>query len=421
MVNDNFLRIDSITRINHTISISFNVSNELKRFFNTFSFEYSCEDAEYIPNSVLVIPFVCNVIPLVWLTDSVLYLKELDSSFYKSIDEFKKGYIQMYPMLSFRGDIQVESLENNEYVPERNLVLFSGGVDALTTTLRHKDENIELLTLWGSADFPLDDNRGWRIQWENIKYNASQLNLIPHYMRTNFYEFIPSWGNDYHDLIGSVGKKEEISWWHEMQHGIGIIGHAAPYAYLYKIGVVYIASSFDNTRKNYTCASDPVIDNYVRFGSSKVVHDAYELTRQKKVQYIVSECMNNNYRFNIHVCLRQYQENNCCECEKCYRTILSLLAEGQDPQRYGFDQYDIRKILYDIKYRFYFVEGAIYYYKQIQNRIIENRENVKEPKLIKWAMNTNLDRINLNYRKILRPYLSAIRLFITNIIKTNEK
>ncbi len=417
----NWLRIDSIVRVDKTIRISFNASNEMKRYFNTFSFDYSCEGAECIPNSILVIPFVCNVIPLVWLTDSVLYLKELDSSFYKSIDDFKRGYTQMYPMLSFRGDVQVESLEYNEYVPERNLVLFSGGVDALTTTLRHKDENIELLTLWGSADFPLDDDRGWSIQWDNIQYNASQLKLTPHFIRTNFYEFIPSWGDDYYKLIQAVGNRAEISWWHEIQHGIGIIGHAAPYAYIKKVGIVYIASSFDNTRENYTCASDPIIDNHVKFGSSKVVHDAYEITRQNKVKYIVAECIRNNYQFNIHVCLRQYQKNNCCECEKCYRTILSFLAEGEEPAKYGFDSYNVSKILYDIKYRLYFVEGAIYYYKQIQNRIIENIDNVKDSQLIKWAQKTNLDRINLNYRKVLRPYLSAIRIFVNKLFMKNEK
>ena len=416
MIDHSFIKVGTITRKDEMVIIPFTVSSDLEKYFNSFSFEYSCKEADKVPDSILIIPFVCNTLPLVWLTDSVLELATLDTNFHDSISEFKKGYIQMYPMLSFKGKIKIDALVKNEYVPERNIVLFSGGIDAITTTLRHKNENIELLTLWGSADFPLNDNRGWDIQWNNIKHNASQLNLTPHYIRTNFYEFIPSWEQDYKELIKPL-EKEGVSWWHEIQHGIGIIGHAAPYAYLKKVGIVYIASSYDESQKPYTCASDPTIDNFVQFASSKVIHDAYELTRQDKVGYIVSECDENKYRFNIHVCLKQYQENNCCKCEKCYRTMLSLLAEGKNPKIYGFDKSETKDILYDLKYKINLSEERIFVLKQIQNRIIENSINIKDPLLIEWAINTNLDRININYRKILRPYLSAIRIFITHIFK----
>jgi hypothetical protein len=159
----------------------------------------------------------------------------------------------------------------------------------------------------------------------------------------------------------------------------------------------------------------------VKFGSSKVVHDAYELTRQDKVGYIVSECVENGYQFNIHVCLKQYQENNCCKCEKCYRTILSLLAEGQNPKEYGFEECDVKDILYNLKYKINLSEERIFVFKQIQKRIIENQENVKESQLIRWAQKTNIDRINLNYRKTLRPYLSAIRIFASKIFRKHGK
>lgn len=416
MVEQSFIKVDAIIRKDDIVCIPFSVSHGMEKYFNTFSFEYSIAENNSIPDSILLIPFVCNVIPLTWLTDSVLILKELDEAFSQSIDDFKRGYAQMYPMLAFKGNIRVGTLVKNDYIPTKNLVLFSGGVDAITTTLRHKNEDIELLTLWGSADFPLDDVRGWNIQWNNIEYNTSQLKLTPHYMRTNFYEFIPSWSEQYKELIVDIGK-EGISWWHEIQHGIGIIGHAAPFAFLNKVGVIYIASSYDESQKPYTCASDPTIDNNVRFGSSKIVHDAYELTRQDKVGYIVSECVENKYKFNIHVCLKQYQDTNCCKCEKCYRTIMSLLAEGQDPNEYGFEKSNIKDILYDLKYKINLSEERIFVFKQIQDRIIENRANVRESKLVEWAMKTNLDKINLNFRKILRPYLSTIRVFVCNIFR----
>lgn len=38
-------------------------------------------DISDIPNSILAIPFVSNVIPLVWITDSTILINELDESF----------------------------------------------------------------------------------------------------------------------------------------------------------------------------------------------------------------------------------------------------------------------------------------------------------------------------------------------------
>lgn len=289
--------INDISTANNVVYISFTVDKNIDKYFRKKNFIYSCSGCEIVPKSILVIPFVCNVLPIIWLTNSNLIIKELDKTFFNSIQEFKKGYINMYPQLEFKGNITANELIDNYYEPEVNLVLFSGGIDAICTVLRHQYENLNLLTLWGSADFPTNDTKGWNIQWENIKYNAKQLGFTPYYIKTNFCDFIPLWGKELFNLIKPV----HGGWWHEMQHGIGILGHAAPYSYIHKIGKVYIASSFDESRKSYTCASDPTIDNFVAFGSTKVVHDGYEWNRQDKIHYIVKESHKRkhsaNYRY----------------------------------------------------------------------------------------------------------------------------
>ena len=30
--------------------------------------------------------------------------------------------------------------------------------------------------------------------------------------------------------------------------------------------------------------------------------------------------------------------DNCCMCEKCYRTMAGLWAEGENPENYGFSR-----------------------------------------------------------------------------------
>ncbi len=74
-------------------------------------------------------------------------------------------------------------------------------------------------------------------------------------------------------------------WWHGFQHGIQVIGHAAPITCLMGKSTVYFASSFTSKEKGIiTCASDPTIDNHLRFCQVKVVHDGYEFDRQDKVR-----------------------------------------------------------------------------------------------------------------------------------------
>ena len=84
-------------------------------------------------------------------------------------------------------------------------------------------------------------------------------------------------------LTKLVEKYANDDWWHGFQHGIGLIGHAAPLAYLFNIDNLYIASSYTIKDKGkVTCASDPTIDNYVKFSDCHVIHDGYEYGRQEK-------------------------------------------------------------------------------------------------------------------------------------------
>lgn len=90
-------------------------------------------------------------------------------------------------------------------------------------------------------------------------------------------------------------------WWHGFQHGIGLIGQAAPIAFNHKLKSVYIVSTF-TIKDKVTCASDPIIDNFVEFCGWKTIHDGYESTRQDKVHKISRFVKNTGVDVNLRVC-----------------------------------------------------------------------------------------------------------------------
>ena len=42
-----------------------------------------------------------------------------------------------------------------------------------------------------------------------------------------------------------------------------------------------------------------------------------------------------NKPYPIRVC--SFNDHNCCECEKCFRTILGIVAEGSEVKDFGFN------------------------------------------------------------------------------------
>ena len=58
------------------ITVSFLPSKELQPFFhysNSFYAEYS-ENIEEVPCSCAIIPFLANILPIIWLVDAYLYI-----------------------------------------------------------------------------------------------------------------------------------------------------------------------------------------------------------------------------------------------------------------------------------------------------------------------------------------------------------
>ncbi|MBQ6995540.1 MAG: hypothetical protein IJN64_13805 [Lachnospiraceae bacterium] len=392
-MESNYIRLNLCEKVNNKVIYHYEVSDSLKHFFNLNEeafIEYTFELTN-IPDSIIAIPFVCNVLPIIWLTNSTLEVHTLDKNFLSHVDEIKQGYMQMYPSLCFQGNIK--TMPESNYVPESKInagCFFSGGVDAYTTLYRHVDEAPALLTIWG-ADIDISDTNGWQIIDSFNKKVAEQLSLTYFPIKSSFRRLL----NFGEQGVSLLLENTPYEYWHDFQHGIAIISHGAPIAYAYGMEKVYIASSFSEQQKGtYVCASDPTIDNYVYFGNTQTIHDGYELTRQDKIAYLV------NYPYstekpNVHVCWISSGGKNCCQCEKCYRTILEIVSEGGNPNEFGFIWNDAsikkckRKHMIEMLLPQYRITS---YYYPIMNRMKEN--NIKDIDKYEWLFRINWDKFN---------------------------
>lgn len=416
-----FIKVSDIKVNGNDANILFTVSPDLEKYFegsHLFKITYDI-DIESTPNSILVVPFVCNILPIVWLTNSTLELESLDSDFYQSIEEIRKGYQSIYPNLNFKKAAIKCNCESYVCNGTKSLCLFSGGVDAFATLFAHIDSHPTLFTIWG-ADIKYEDSKSWQIVKSQVDFVANQYGLDSIYGHCNFRDFINE--SALCQLVYQLGAKDD--WWHGFQHGLGLIGLAAPIAYQYGYASIYIASSFTiRERGVITCASDPRIDNEVRFCGSQVFHDQFEYNRQQKLQHIVEFVNSSRLKVSLRVCWQSWSGKNCCHCEKCYRTICGLIAEGARPNEYGFalSEWDLHRMCFEIRHCLVFSKMLYEFWTEIQNRICTN-PNISLPNDFKWikrhdfssnlkkTMFSKLCRFIIRHDEMLIPHL-IIKIF----------
>ncbi len=392
------ISLEKIEKEDNSVKYIFTYTEGLSKYFSgePFVIHYP-ESIESVPDAILAIPFAVNVLPIVWLTDSTLSLAEIDRDFYESISRFKKGYIDMYPETEWLGKLEIgTTIDCTPSDASGAVALFSGGLDATTTVLRHYEEKPELVVLWG-ADVKYDNAEGWQVMQNGLDKAACSYDLPLYVIRTSFRAF---------DKEGALNadfmSRLKDGWWHGVQHGIAIIGHTAPLMWLHKKKTLYIASSLAASNIGVRCASYPTIDDNVSFFGCNVVHDAFEWNRQDKVHYLVSRQEELKLPISLKVCWESQEGSNCCHCEKCFRTMVGLWAEGADPADYGFS-YNADTIfdeIYDlIALKFPFNESNAYRYKFIQSGIKRNWDKIQKleygPKF-KWMLNFDFDNAEDN-------------------------
>lgn len=409
------IRLQAVIVEGSALRYQFSVTEGLEKFFSgkPFVIEYPV-DISGVPEAVLTVPFVSNVLPIVWLTDSKLILPALDKDFFDCIPNVKKGYETMFPESVFAGEVCPGKIVECGQKGSGCAALFSGGLDATQTLVSHFDEKPHLISIWGS-DIEYSNEAGWKAVHDGIAETAQRFDLPDVVIRSSFRDF---------DNEGELDRRFfgqlKDGWWHGVKHGLALLGHAAPYACCMGLSTVYIASSNCPADGAVRCASNPLTDNHVRFAVCRVVHDGFEYSRQDKVHNVVEFVRKTGQQVTLHACWQSRSGNNCCRCEKCYRTMMALIAEGAEPEAYGFA--DTVRSLKNMRTYLIGEKGltpglAKRQWRYIRNRLLENQEMLADSSYwpdIRWILAADFENIEnekmpLLYR--LRSRLANFRFY----------
>lgn len=404
-----WIRLLKISKERNRISYDFEVSPGLKGYFSGKPFFVEYPDCiEAVPDGVCAVPFVSSVLPMMWICDAVLEVPALDQAFYDCIAQLKKGYEAMYPETVFAGSLQVGEIQ--VCTPEKPggcAAYFSGGLDSVQTLIRHLEEKPDLISIWGS-DVTVDNQEGWAIVRKPIEEYAHNYDLKAVTIRSGFRAFDLEW-----ELDKVYEQQLRSNWWYGVKHGVALLGQSAPYAYVHGLTTIYIASSNSEDEIEIRCASDPTLDNHVRFAACRVIHDGFEFGRQAKVRNIAAYVRRTGEKLPLHVCWESQSGSNCCECEKCYRTMVGLMAEGEDPVNYGFEQGietlgKMRKVLIgDRKIK----ENVAVEWLTVHQAIVRNQDNLRDKpfwKHIKWIVDADFEHPN----EIRLPLAYRLRMWL---------
>ena len=124
---------------------------------------------------------------------------------------------------------------------------------------------------------------------------------------------------------------------------------------------------------DYPWGTLPEIDENVRCSNVSVDHDAYNMTRQDKLNHIVAKCHEENFPPpQMAVCSRPYTVTlNCERCEKCLRTMTGIIVAGGDPRDFGFSfaakgVWELVQQAFD-RFQLTMFESDLYYWQDIRD------------------------------------------------------
>jgi len=346
----------------------YKVSPKIEKYFNKNSPLYIAyqQAVNPVPQSILVIPFLSNMLPISWFAGFDIEVDEVDEDFFNAIKQVKSEFQKQYASYPLAGQLIAKTLVKNKLSGTKSAMLFSGGVDAYATYIRTYQYTPDLITIHG-ADIEIQDHKQWHEFTEFIALEALLKNNTKNYIETNVRTF-------YTYQVELLLK--DIGWWGKVQHGLSLIGSVAPLSFLNNYTQLYIASSYTK-QIEIAWGSTPQIDEKISWAGIRVHHDGYELKRQDKVDLITAFSKKTNTQFKLRVCYSELRsEFNCSHCEKCYRTILGIILNGENPNHYGF-QVDktVYKSMFEVLNIGSASRGMQYFWQELMEKA-KNTENV---------------------------------------------
>ena len=387
--------LTEIERKEHLVYFHFTVSPEIEKYFatKTLFIEYD-RDVTDVPDSILAIPFVSSLLAVSGVLDCNLWVREIDKTFYDCVSRIRQGYREIYDHIPLKGRFAPAIVVRNTLkVPElsatKALLLFSGGADCQATFIRNMAKSPMLCNIQGWYKSLDDEDKAADADWRDIKAFASEYQVPTCFVRSNFARVINNeFDKKYAKVIGD-------NLWHGFLHSMAFIGIAIPVAYQAGIQEIMIASSL-TIGLNFYCASNLTTDGEFRYAEDGfVTHDGFELNRQGKMVVIVKYQQTMGKPFFMRVC--SFNDHNCCECEKCFRTILGIIAEGGNIKDFGFNvegslKQHWEKVLYRRAGLMSFKSEKFIHWPHIKKKMLENYDRIEDKEFVDWFLSFDFDK-----------------------------
>ncbi len=382
--------------------INVRINKEFKKKFlhSDFFARYDNDvDLSKLDYSVQILPCIANLISIIWISGKTYYINSLDEEFYNSMKIVKKIFKRMYPNTAWDGELIPRTLVKNSFISqqkpdekERTALLFSGGLDSITSSLYHRDKKQLLITVNSYPELPLHHKKHLKKRRKELEKWGKKLKI---WGKNNGHEntFIDSNYSDFLNKEVLYHYSPEIPLWRVCTvEGIGWAGLAAP-VMAAKGYQTLLHGSGITWDFNFPAAANPFIDNNIFFSGMRLKHDLFDMHRLGKCEYLANLCKTEAVdRPHIRVCVKRQQEN-CCECRKCICTIIQLVVAGEDPHDYGF-QCNIGKIINkskDFIERYATNATTMWHFMYIQKKI--KKQLVEGEKIhpgLNWLLDYNL-------------------------------
>lgn len=340
------LVIDEVWAEGSTVRSSISAPPACRQFFTDEDFfvEYDV-DLAGVPEALLAVPVLAQVAPVAWAVGADVRVPVVDRRFLDSLGTVEGVLREMYPTFVSGGTVAADDVAGPTEAPRDPAsvgMLFTGGVDSLATYVRHRDEDPVLVNVQGWV-VGIDERDQWEHTKRRIEAYGRRFGVDARFVRSNMLSFL-----DRTRLTVEFDHLHDGGWYSAVGGGLGLLGLCAPMTAALDMGRLYIAAThwegfpappvvdhWDGAAMPW--GSHPDIDDSVAWGSTTLVHDGFDLTRQERIGVIADYIEAVDDGLPVRSCADSATAGNCSSCEKCLRTALGLALEGVDPNRHGFE------------------------------------------------------------------------------------
>lgn len=395
------LILDKVVVSGNKVEYPFRAADALKKYFtkDKVTIEYDT-DMSGVPESILSIPFIGCMAGLMWLADIELWVNDLDKTFYEAFFRIKRAYQEMHSDLPLKGElVPCRFMENTTPKTGKSLLLFGGGIDCQSSFIRHEDSISDVLNIYGWLGDIAEDNKVDRHDDEFTKKFCAVAGKTPRHIRSDFFKVL-----NLAQIDKDFQKALHTNYWYGLLHSMAFISMGIPMAFEKGLDRIIIASSFRKGIQGY-CTSFITTDSQWSWAENgTTLHDGFELIRLEKVRLLVEYQKKNGKALPLHVC--SFKDHECCVCDKCFRSVVQIVAEGGNPRDFGFEIKGSLKDFYSKA-----APGNVYlwelpkerdrYWPPTMARMKENYENIAEKDFVDWF--TTYD-FNKAYRDGIKNY-----------------